>query len=78
MGGDFNAILSCEDRFQGNVVTGSETVDFQSCVEENGLQEVRAVGVSLPRLITRRVTGGYGLILIDALPTVNGCLLTLM
>lgn len=44
LGGDFNAILNLEDRFQGNPVQNIEVVDFQACLERNILQEVRAIG----------------------------------
>lgn len=32
MGGDFNAILSCDDRFQGNPITHSDIEDFEQCI----------------------------------------------
>lgn len=44
MGGDFNAILSSDDRFQGNPVTQSDIEDFQHCIQHNELQEIRAIG----------------------------------
>lgn len=44
VGGDFNAILSPEDRYQGNTVHNVEVVDFQQCLQECNLQEVRAIG----------------------------------
>lgn len=44
VGGDFNAILSVEDRYQGNVVHRMEVEDFHQCISESGLQEIRAVG----------------------------------
>lgn len=44
VGGDFNAMLNYEDRANGNVVTQAEVEDFRRCVEDNELQEVRAVG----------------------------------
>lgn len=42
--GDFNAVLSMEDRLHGYTVTGAEIADFKQCVENNSLLEVRAVG----------------------------------
>lgn len=44
MGGDFNAVLASEDRDQGNPVTLAEIEDFKKCLQENELEEVRAVG----------------------------------
>lgn len=32
VGGDFNAVLAAEDRFQGNTITEANIVDFQQCV----------------------------------------------
>lgn len=43
MGGDFNVVLSVEDREQGNLVTQADIMEFAQCVEENELVEVRAV-----------------------------------
>lgn len=44
MGGDFNAVLNCEDRHQGNPVTSADVEDFQTCLQESELFEVRAIG----------------------------------
>lgn len=44
IGGDFNAILRSEDRFQGDSVTTADVMDFQNCLQQAALQEVRAVG----------------------------------
>lgn len=44
MGGDFNALLSSTNRWQGNPVTNAEVVDFQQCLQDTELMEIRAVG----------------------------------
>lgn len=44
VGGDFNVVLSIEDRYQGNVVQMVEIEDFQQCLNDCRLQELRAVG----------------------------------
>lgn len=45
MGGDFNAVLNIDDRVNGNPVTASEIEDFQNYVNDNALQEIKAIGV---------------------------------
>ncbi|XP_009768813.1 uncharacterized protein [Nicotiana sylvestris] len=35
--GDFNTVLSINDRINGNHVSQSEVVDFQACVEDTGM-----------------------------------------
>lgn len=44
VGGDFNVVLSCEDRMQGNPMTLADVEDFQQSLQVTELQEVRAVG----------------------------------
>lgn len=44
IGGDYNAILSAEDRFQGSIVHAAEVEDFQACIEANDLKEIKAIG----------------------------------
>lgn len=44
IGEDFNVVLSTDDRFQGNPVSAMDIEDFQKCILENELQEVRAEG----------------------------------
>lgn len=44
IGGDFNAVLQVEDRFQGSTVTSADVDEFQQCFDMNDLKEVRAVG----------------------------------
>lgn len=44
IGGDFNDVLTCEDRSQGNHVTATKTEDFQMCIQDFKLQEVRVMG----------------------------------
>lgn len=44
IGGDFNAILKCEDRLNGNHVQQKDLEDFQNCIDEIEMQEVRAIG----------------------------------
>ncbi|RAL42438.1 hypothetical protein DM860_016725 [Cuscuta australis] len=42
--GDFNSILSCEDRRGGNPVTLEEIRDFKECIQDNGLEELPSEG----------------------------------
>lgn len=42
--GDFNAILSVDDRLQDNAVTDGETVDFNNVMIQNDLHQVKTVG----------------------------------
>lgn len=44
MGEDFNVVLICEDGANGNSVTLFDIEDFQRCIQENELHEVRAIG----------------------------------
>lgn len=44
MGGDFNAILSVDDRFQGNPIFAVEIEDYTKCIQDCELQEIQAVG----------------------------------
>lgn len=43
-GGDFNTVLLSDDRKNGNPVTQGEVKDFEECLQQNGLAEVRAIG----------------------------------
>ncbi|XP_070038256.1 uncharacterized protein LOC142167387 [Nicotiana tabacum] len=38
--GDFNSVLSSEDRMGGNPVTWAELVDFKTCIYKSGLMEL--------------------------------------
>ncbi|RAL50899.1 hypothetical protein DM860_005255 [Cuscuta australis] len=42
--GDFNSILSCEDRIGGNPVTWEEIREFKECIQDNGLEELPSEG----------------------------------
>ncbi|XP_070014213.1 uncharacterized protein [Nicotiana sylvestris] len=42
--GDFNSIMSIEDRIQGNLVQDVEVRDFKNIVGEVGLIEIRTIG----------------------------------
>ena len=42
--GDFNAMLSFDDRFQGRPVTTYETQDFSGCLQATDLLELRSCG----------------------------------
>ena len=44
IGGDFNAILSAEDRLHGSPFTESDIKDFSDCLQMNDLTPVRMVG----------------------------------
>lgn len=42
--GDFNAVLSQEDRFQGRTITTYETQDFTDCLHNSDLLELKSCG----------------------------------
>ncbi|XP_059306468.1 uncharacterized protein LOC132057896 [Lycium ferocissimum] len=42
--GDFNAVLSTDDRIGGNTITLAEVIDFQKCVDTCGLEEMKNDG----------------------------------
>ncbi|XP_021767614.1 uncharacterized protein LOC110732003 [Chenopodium quinoa] len=42
--GDFNSILSCEDRINGAMVTNYETKDFQNLIDDLALSEIKSKG----------------------------------
>ena len=44
VGGDLNTVLDTEDRLHGHPVSQSEIYDFDNCLHENELTEIRAVG----------------------------------
>lgn len=42
--GDFNSVLLLDDRKNGNPVTNVEVQDFENCIRNNALVEVRSIG----------------------------------
>ena len=42
--GDFNAVLSPEDRIGGEKVQYMEIVDFKTCLEDSKLTEIKSTG----------------------------------
>lgn len=44
VGGDFNSVLTTEDRIQGNPVSAGEIRDMAECISVSRLTEVRTIG----------------------------------
>lgn len=53
IGGDFNALLSSTDKFQGNHVTSVDVEDFQHCLQVTEMQEARLLVQHIPGQIIR-------------------------
>lgn len=60
MGGDFNDVLSCDDREQGNPMSLADVEDFQSCIQNSDYRKLELLEPNVLGRITKKWREGYG------------------